>query len=696
MKNKYWWLLRGKGLGWALPLLVVNALFGYAMPVSAQLEEEPEIENNLTQSEEEEQEVENTLTPEEEQEIFIFITDKILNQPVFAPFRREATVRDSSRPVYVIDRQQIEAQGARTVQEALRHLPGILSDGTTGGQLGAQSTQIIRGASTSQVLILLDGRPINDIGRFGGFDLSSFTTDNIERIEVLPGGSSTLYGSDALGGVINIVSRQGTGETPEVSVRASVGSFGSNEQAIHSRGETDGISWAVGYTRIQSDNNFPFRIDRIGVESQRENADVLYNNFNLQLAGNLGDRNKLTFNALYLNKDLGVPGGIPIPGTSGAFNSLSPLARQNTNEFLMNLTLESKLGKGDDSLLTTRIFGDFLDYEFENPGGFSPGKDEINSRALGLQVQHNWQLTPNQNITYGYDFRNTRADNNTIGGGLTTLNYDGSISQQALFASYNVDFTPEFNLNLGLRQDFNSLVNGSFTSPSIGARYHVTPTTTVRANYGRSFRAPQILNLEGLGSFQIVGNPELKPERGNSFDIGIDQQLGNRGLLRLTFFSNRIDNLINFEFGNPSTYTNIGEIKTTGLEADLNVQIAPNFFGFANYTFNDARIVRDNNSAIEGNELGFRGANSFNLGIAYEKDIYLALILKSLGSYFTNNSNTDSLPGYTTVDFKTRIPLSANVNLTGGIDNIFDQQYEQFPGFPALGRNFRVGVNATF
>ncbi|WP_255365529.1 TonB-dependent receptor plug domain-containing protein [Cyanobacterium sp. IPPAS B-1200] len=695
MKNKYWWLLQSKSLAWALPLLVATVLFNNGVPLSAQPEEEPQIENSLTQSEEE-QEVENNLTPEEEQEIFIIITDKILNQPVFAPFRREATVRDSSRPVYVINRQQIEAQGARTVQEALKYLPGVLSDGTTGGQLGAQSTQIIRGASTSQVLILLDGRPINDVGRFGGFDLSSFTTDNIERIELLPGGGSTLYGSDALGGVINIVTRSGAGETPQVTVRANVGSFGLNEQAIQSRGETNGVSWAVGYTRTQSDNNFPFRIDRIGLESQRENADVLYNNFNLKLAGNLGDRNKLTFSALYLNKEFGVAGGIAVP--EAPFNSLTPLARQNTDELFLDLTLESKLGGGDDSLLTTRIFGDFLDYKFENPDGFSAGRDDINRRALGLQVQHNWQLTPNQNITYGYDFRNTQAENNTFSSnsGITTFNYDGSISQQALFASYNVDLTPEFNLNLGIRQDFNSLVNGSFTSPSIGARYHITPTTTVRANYGKSFRSPQIVNLEGLGAFNIVGNPELKPERGNSFDIGIDQQLGDIGLLRFTFFSNRIDNLINFEFGNPSTYTNIGEIKSTGIEADLNVQVAPNFFAFANYTLNDPRIIEDVNPAIEGNELGFRGANSFNLGIAYEKEIYLALILKSLGGYFINNSNTDSLPGYTTVDFKTRIPLSANVNLTGGIDNIFDKQYEQFPGFPALGRNFRVGVNATF
>jgi len=92
MKNKYWWLLQSKSLVWALPLLVATVLFDNGVPLSAQPEEEPQIENSLTQSEEE-QEVENNLTPEEEQEIFIIITDKILNQPVFAPFRREATVR---------------------------------------------------------------------------------------------------------------------------------------------------------------------------------------------------------------------------------------------------------------------------------------------------------------------------------------------------------------------------------------------------------------------------------------------------------------------------------------------------------------------------------------------------------------------------------------------------------------------------
>jgi vitamin B12 transporter len=658
--------------------VLFNGAIGFAQPVS------PSPASELLEEGEEE----------------ITVTGKILNQPVFAPFRREAPVKESTRPVYVINREQIEAQGARTVQEALKYLPGILSDGTAGGQLGALSSQLIRGGNSAQVLILLDGRPVNDVGFFGGFDLSEFTTDNIERIELLPGGGSTLYGSDALGGVINIVTRSPSTK-PEVTVRAAAGSFGLNEQAIQTSGKTDGLGWTLGYSRIQANNDFPFKIDRINLEDRRENADVLYNNLNLKLEGQLGDRNRLSFSTLYLTKQFGVAGGVPIQNSIAEFNTLTPRAEQYTDEVLLDLVWQSRLGNDNNSLLTSRVYADFLKYNFNNPDPNTFGtRDDVNRRAVGVQVQHNWQFAKNQTLTYGFDYRNTRSRNSTFTYGLNTtdVNYDGDINQGALFARYEVNFTPGFSLNLGLRQDFNSLTNGSFTSPSVGARLAVSPSTTLRANYARSFRAPQISNLEGLAAFNVVGNPDLQPEKGNSFDIGIDQQLGKVGLLRLTFFSNRIDDLINFRFGSPSTYENIGRVKTVGLEADLNLQLARNVYAFANYTLNNPRIVRDRNADIEGNQLSFRDADSLKVGLAYEtpRGGYAAVVLRYLSNYFVNNTNTESLPGYTTVDLKLRLPLSRTVVFNGSLDNLFNQQYEQYPGYPAVGRSFRVGISATF
>ncbi|MUL37871.1 TonB-dependent receptor [Gloeocapsopsis sp. AAB1 = 1H9] len=641
---------------------------------------------------------EPTLVESDIESIRITVTDRILDQPVYGPFRREATVRESTRPVYVINREQIEAQGARTVQEALRYLPGILSDGTAGGQLGALSSQFIRGANSAQVLILLDGRPINDVGFFGGFDLSNFTTDAVERIELLPGGGSTLYGSDALGGVINIITRSPS-ETPEVTARGAIGSFGLNEQSIQARGSSGDVGWALGYSRIESNNDFPFRIDRIDLDDRRRNADVLYNNLNLNLE-KLGDRDTLSFSAIYQTKIFGVAGGIPIPNSIGAFNTLTPDAEQYTDEVLLGLTWRSRLGNGEDSLLTSRIFTDFLQYNYNNPDPATFGtRDDVNRRSLGVQVQHNWHAA-NQTLTYGVDYRNTRSRNTTFSysTGVTDINYDGDIHQGALFASYEVNFSPSFSVNLGARQDFNSLVNGSFTSPSIGAQLVLSPSTTLRANYARSFRAPQISNLEGLAAFNVVGNPDLAPETGDSIDIGIDQQLGDIGLFRLTAFSNHISNLINFRFGSPSTYENIGQVRTLGLEADLNLQLSRYVYAFAHYTLNEPRITEDRDSTIEGNILSFRDANQLNVGLVYETPIgvYAAVILRNLSDFFVNNTNTESLSGFTAIDLRLRVPLNETVVLNGSVDNVFDRQSEQFPGYPAVGRSFRLGVSATF
>ena len=192
-------------------------------------------------------------------------------------------------------------------------------------------------------------------------------------------------------------------------------------------------------------------------------------------------------------------------------------------------------------------------------------------------------------------------------------------------------------MNVGLRQDFNSLSNSSFTSPSVGAKLAVSNFTTIRANYMRNFQAPTLFDLFGRGS-TFVGNPDLKPEKGNSFDIGIDQKLGKFGLLRLTYFNNRVSDLISFQFASPvSTYENIGLVRTQGLEASLNLQLARNFYAFANYTLNDPRILESSNSGEEGNELRFAGADSLNLGISYEtsQGLYAGILMHSLSGYPT-------------------------------------------------------------
>jgi vitamin B12 transporter len=249
-----------------------------------------------------------------------------------------------------------------------------------------------------------------------------------------------------------------------------------------------------------------------------------------------------------------------------------------------------------------------------------------------------------------------------------------------------------------LRQDFNSLANGSFTSPSVGARLAVSDSTTLRANYIRNFRVPTLFQLFAEGA-TFVGNPNLRPESGDSYDIGIDQKLGNIGLLRLTFFQNTKADNIAFNFAVPiASFENIGLVRTRGIEAALNLQLARNIFAFANYTLNDPRILESTNPAEVGNELRFAGANSLNAGISYQnaQGVSLGLLMRSLSGYPTNNTNTEFLSGYTTFDTKLQIPLGDNLVINGSVDNIFNQRYQLFPGFPDAGRVFQVGLRRTF
>jgi vitamin B12 transporter len=411
------------------------------------------------------------------------LSAEILNQPVTTPFRRPGLLRESSRPVYVITRQQMRQQGARTVQEALRYLPGILSNGTAGTQLGALSSQFMRGARTAQVLVLLDGRPLNDLGFFGGFDLSQITTDVVERIEVSPGGGSTLYGSDAVGGVINIVTVEPQPET-ETVLEAAVGSYGLNEQGIQSRGQAQDLGWVLSYRRLQSNNDFPFAIERLGKSGRRENSAVEYHNLQAKLTWQLAEDQVLTANALYLNKAFRVPGSVEFP---------SPDAEQNTNDLLLDL---SWLWTQETGSLQARVFLDDLNYRFSAPQS-QGSRDVILRNGWGSQLQYAWQAGENLEGVLGADYRSISARNTTFSfaRGSANINYDDTVNQGALFARLDYSPDPQFHLDLGIRQDFSSLANGSATSPAVGIRWAVAEGTTLRASYAGSFRTPLISEL---------------------------------------------------------------------------------------------------------------------------------------------------------------------------------------------------------
>ena len=278
---------------------------------------------------------------------------------------------------------------------------------------------------------------------------------------------------------------------------------------------------------------------------------------------------------------------------------------------------------------------------------------------------------------------------------VTAEAYDESINQTGIFARYQAEITPRFGINAGIRQDFNDLAESSFTSFNLGTRVTLTDTTSLRANFARNFRVPTLSDLF-LTTFD-TNNPNLDPETGISFDIGVDQQLGERGLLRVTFYRNEINDAINFD-SDSSRLENIDRVESIGIETEVNYQVLDSVFAFANYTWNRPEIRESDNPNNRGNSLPFTNADSFNLGLAYEPGdgLYAALFLRSLSDTFVDRGNLESLDGRTTADLKLRIPLSDNWVLNANMDNIFDEQFEEFPGFPGVGRSLQIGVKGTF
>jgi vitamin B12 transporter len=244
---------------------------------------------------------EKTPAATKELEVDVY-ADRLLKKPVYSPFRQQGTLKDSTRAVYTINQSEIKAQGARTVREALQSLPGILGAGTVGTEVNALSGQFMRGSNTAQVLILLDGRPINNVGS-GGFDLGEFSTSIVERIEVLPGGGSTLYVSDAIGGIINIVTSRPTSDKLTFKTQLEVGNFGYSKMGINVSKVDGKIAWSVGYDRIQAANNYNYSIPEANVSGTRTNNDATYNNLRVRADVDVSDRTKLNFTTIYLSKN---------------------------------------------------------------------------------------------------------------------------------------------------------------------------------------------------------------------------------------------------------------------------------------------------------------------------------------------------------------------------------------------------------
>ncbi|MGH9379647.1 MAG: TonB-dependent receptor plug domain-containing protein [Thermoanaerobaculia bacterium] len=612
-----------------------------AAPLSAQDGEAPNpSEPDPPASSSDEEEEESPSTPAFGAEILV--TASLAEQE-----RRQATASAE-----VIDREQIEARGVTSVAELLSSVAGL--DLVQSGGPGQQASLFTRGTESDHTLVLWNGIELND-PYFGGFNWAFLATDGIERVEVVRGPFSALYGSDALGGVVQILTRAPEG----VRLRLEGGSDDYRRAGAAAGAELGPLQLeAYGYSR-RGDGAF-------------DNADFASDGGAVRADWQAGERLRVGLMARVDDSDTGIP-------FSGGLPELD--RRIGWREEELALPVEAKVGSWQIEGSLARVDYASRYSDPDDPFGFT--RSATDSEAWRARAVATRALGPPDGdagswIAFGGDWEEVEVDDSSVFG--TNL-VGASQSTRAAFTQWAGELGP-VRLDLGLRHDDNSAYGG-YTSPRAGVLWRLGDRHRVHASWGEGFRAPSVGELYFAGS----GNPDLEPELSRGYELGWQHE--HPGLsASVTGFENRLTDLIDFDF---TTFTNVnvGRALTRGVEGSLAVERGI-FGGELNATWTEAED-RDNGLALLR-----RPEWKGNLILTARPGDWLAsLVLRYVGERpdvdAATFARTDN-PSFVRTDLALTWRVTERLAPYVRVENAADEDYAPALGFPAPGRTWVAGV----
>lgn len=586
--------------------------------------------------------------------------------------------------ISIIDQEEITRQQSVAVVDLLRTLPGLTI--TRNGGLGSVTGVNIRGAESDQTVALIDGVKINDPSApGGGFYFANMLTGNIARIEVVRGSQSVLWGSQAIGGVINMITRT-PDEKLSVNANAEYGWHDTGNVVGNVSGAFGPVAATIGGSYYTTDGISAFNEARGGMERDS------FRNYgaNAKFIVTLSDAFSLDLRGYYTDGKVGNDGFAP---PTYAFGDTPEYAK--TREFIgyagANLTLL-------DGRFRNRLAYAYTDTNRESvdPTG---GVPFITFDGKGRNKRYEYQGTLDLSdaifAVFGAEREISRYSASSFGGpvGMAKARIDSLYGQ--------ISVTPIVGLTAtaGIRHDDHSRF-GSNTTVSANAVYSPNDgATTVRASFGEGFKAPSLYQL-----FGDYGNTALQPETSKSWDAGVTQKLLDGAMeLGATWFHRKTNNQIDFIscFGNTSakcvgrpfgTYDNIRRTQAQGLEVGIALHPVEALTFAANYTWTDAEN-RDT-----GLDLARRARHKVNTSIDYAWAFGLstgASVTHVSGS-FDNASNTRRLEGYVLVDLRASMKVTDNIALYGRIENLFNERYETVFQYGTAGRAAYAGVRLSY
>jgi len=605
-------------------------------------------------------------------------TTNRLPEVVVASTRIPTETENTPAAVTVLEGAAIERQQIRTVGEALREVPGLHV--VQSGQPGGVTSVFMRGSNAKHTLVLIDGVRVNN-GFDSLFDFSNLPMDNVERIEVLRGPQSTLYGSEAIGGVINIITKRGA-DQPTGAVTFEGGSYDSLRPRASFAATYGKLSLSGAASYFSSDND-------------RLNSAVRQRDVNGSVRYQFLEKLDLAVTGWYRSSHAGSPGLDSIWGND-------PNDFLNDENAALAATLHAQPFEFWDARLTLSHNHDrkFWSGAPNSPGGdysfawTTTDRDQIDFQNLFL-------ISDQHKIVAGMSFDNIHAnrvhDDFSWWGGASSGVIAPSVRNYAGYGSYEFTPVPRVTLNAGLRVDsYNTF--GSECTYRFGARYTVPGTETIlRANFGTGFRAPGVDDLY----FPVYGNPNLQPERSVGWDAGLEQAFfDNKLRVGANYFQNEINNLIQYTVTNWMTWAgtmmNVQQAQTIGVESFVTWTPCHDLLVRGSYTWLPTAEDQTTNLRLLRRP---RHAGELLVDYRFLQRFDAIVRVQLVGDRQDFDPVTSALikdGAYGKLDLGLSYEVCKYFTVLGRVENITDEHYYEAAGYPALGRAFWAGGMIRF
>ena len=594
-----------------------------------------------------------------------------LQQVVVTATRVPTPVAQVASSISVVTAADIEARQQRTFADVLKDLPG-LNVVQTGGPGGVTSV-FMRGTNSNHTKVLVDGIDISDPSNStGAFDFGQLLTQDIERVEVLRGPQSGLYGSDAIGGVINIITKSGEGPA-KLTGALEGGSFDTFNQAATVSGSQDAFHYSASVSHYHA-GSVPVTPLELLQPGEARNDDYDDNlSVSTKLGYQLTDQFDLGLVGRYANVHLHTTGedysfeppynGYPAPEQTTAA-TMEYFTRLSAHLVSFDGAFDQTLGLAYSHLRTSTV-------EPETPASLNTGE------RRKADWQGNIRFDPAQTLVVGAEYERDEIDQPLTADVHVTSGYGELQSQWGdhLYSAVNV------------RYDDNSRFGSKVTYRFAPAWVISATDTKLKASVGSGFKAPTLSELYQDFPPYFFANPNLRPETSTGWDAGFEQGFAHDALrFGVTYFYNRIHDLITTDVTG-TTYANIGRATTDGIETFIAWQPLASLTLRADYTFTEAE------DDVAAQQLLRRPKNkgSFNAAWQLTHAWSANLDVLTVGTWVDGNRDFSvprlDAPGYTTVNLATSYDLTSSFAVFARVDNLFDRHYQNPVGFlqPRLG-----------